>query len=243
MSAVTVKSRPCSGGIEAAKIKVDVKRAQGNDARSLSRIKRIEKGYRIVYTPPSDLPPEFKNNTRVAVFVGAPESGLTILEFRPAGASAEWIAPVQANLVVFALGPQGLDEKRVNTLITKDEELISSLADYADQTVEIEDTVETLTALDEEEDLDTDAFGTRLDRANPSEQALYTLLRAINPTLMSNNPLGAGKRMGPQSLMNKASVGFFENAGGLFPGGGALSEIKPWLLPDTDFRGLCPTQR
>lgn len=122
--------------------------------------------------------------------------------------------PFRVGLAVFIMGPQGLDEKRVSTLVMRDEELIGALADYAEQTRDIEDTVETLTVLEDEEDMESDDPLTRLDRGSPMEQALSSLLKALNPTLMANNPLGMGKRMGPQTLMNKASVGFFENAGG-----------------------------
>lgn len=235
---VTVKSRPCSGGVEAAKIRMEVRRPEGGDARSLARIKRIEKGSKITYRP-IDLPADLKTNARVALVLGsAAENGstnLTVLEFKPAGISGDWIAPFRPTMAIFVLGPQGLDEKRLTTLVSKDEDLLGALADYADQTDEIEDTVELLTALEESEDAESDDTP-RLDRTNPTEQALYTLLRAVNPSLMANNPLGQGKRVGPVTLMNKATVGFFDNAGGIFWGGGALSELKPMLMPDTDFR-------
>jgi hypothetical protein len=235
---VTVKTRPCTGGVEAAKIRVDVRRPQGGDTRSLSRIKRIEKGSTILYKP-VDLPPDMKKDAKVALVLSSAESassGLTILDFQPAASPAEWKIPFRVDLAVFVLGPQGLDEKRVNTLVTKNDELISALADYASQTTEIEDTVDTLTAMSGEEEADIEDAAARLDRSNPTNQALYTLLRALNTTMLANNPMGGGKSVGPVTLMNKASAGFFENAGGLFPGGGALSEVKPWLFPDTDFR-------
>ncbi|MBV6431165.1 MAG: hypothetical protein IANPNBLG_01294 [Bryobacteraceae bacterium] len=235
---VTVKTRACTGGVEAAKIRVDVRRPQGGDTRSLSRIKRIEKGSVILYKP-VDLPADLKKDAKVALVLSSAESassGLTIFEFQPAASPAEWKIPFRVDLAVFVLGPQGLDEKRVNTLVTKNDELISALADYADQTTEIEDTVDTLTSISEEDELDIEDAAARLDRGNPTSQALYTLLRALNNTVLANNPMGGGKSVGPVTLMNKASAGFFENAGGLFPGGGALSEIKPWLFPDTDFR-------
>jgi len=235
---VTVKTRPCTGGVEVAKIRVDVRRPQGGDTRSLSRIKRIEKGSAILYKP-VDLPPDLKKDAKVALVLSSAESasaGLTIFDFQPAASPAEWKVPFRVDLAVFVLGPQGLDEKRVNTLVTRNDELISALADYANQTTEIEDTVDTLTSMSEEDEPDIEDAAARLDRSNPTNQALYTLLRALNTTMLANNPMGGGKSVGPVTLMNKASVGFFENAGGLFPGGGALSEIKPWLFPDTDFR-------
>jgi hypothetical protein len=239
--AVTVKSRPCSGGVEAARLQVDVVRAAGGEARSLSRIKLLDKGSKVIYKPVS-LPQELKNNAKVALIVGPAEgekdvpSTMNILEFKPAAGTAEWVAPFRVGLAVFVMGPQGLDEKRITNLVMRDEELISALADYAEQTREIEDTVEALTALEDDDDGEFAEAASRLDRGNPTEQALYTLLRALNPTLLANNPFGGGKRIGPVTMANKATVGFFENAGALFPGGGALNEIKPLLFPDSDFR-------
>ncbi|MBL8228891.1 MAG: hypothetical protein JNL98_10455 [Bryobacterales bacterium] len=239
--AVTVKSRPCSGGVEAARLQVDIVRPAGGEPRSLSRIKLLDKGSKVMYKPVG-LPAELRNNAKVALIVGPAEgekdvpSTMNILDFKPAASTAEWTVPFRVGLAVFVMGPQGLDEKRVTNLVMRDEELIGALADYAEQTREIEDTVEALTALEEEDDVEYAEAALRLDRGNPTEQALFTLLRALNPTLLANNPLGGGKRMGPVTMANKATVGFFENAGALFPGGGALNEIKPLLFPDTDFR-------
>lgn len=237
--AVTPARRPCVGGFEAARFRLDVVRPDRDKPLTLSRIKILPSGYKVRYTP-IDIPVDAKKDAKVTLAVsavttdGGPPSSLTILEMKPAGLTAEWTIPFRTGLVVFAFGPQGLDEKRMNTVVGKDDTLVSALADYASETSEIEDTIRGLTAMEDEEDADL----TDLNRAptTPTEQALYTILRALNPSTSSYNPLGAGRRVGPQTLMNKASVGFFENAGGLFPGGGALGEIKPLLFPDTDFR-------
>jgi hypothetical protein len=237
--AATVNTKPCTGGIEAARIRVDVIRSGGGEPRSLSRIKRVEKGSRITYEP-IILPPDVKNNAKVTLVVGPSEVpageqfALDMLEFKPAAVSAEWIAPYRLGLAVLALGPQGLDEKRVSNLVTRDEELISTLADYAEQTSQIEEIVETLTAMNEDGVWDDDEEHYRLDRGNPTEQALYAILRSLNP--IASNPLSGGKRVGPVTLANKAAVGFFDNAGGIIPGGGGLSEVKLLLFPDTEFR-------
>src|SRR5262249_45585265 len=154
---------------------------------------------------------------------GDTPSSLTIMEFKPAGIYGEWGVPVRVGLAGLALGPQGLDEKRVTDLVAKDQELIPSLADYSEQTADIGHTVDTLTPMEDTLDED-EPIEPHLNRADPTNQALSALLRTLNLTLLANNPLGAGKRAGPVTLMNKASVGFFENAGGLFPGGGALGE-------------------
>lgn len=237
-SAVTVKTRPCTGGTEAARIRMEVRRPDGGDLRSLARIKRIEKGSRILYKG-IDMPQDLKNNARVTLAVSPAEEGanasLTLLEFKPAAIATEWVIPFRTSMVVFVMGPQGLDEKRVTTMVTRDQDLLAALADYADQTEEIEATVALLSEMDEDEEQDGDAV-LRLNRADPGDRAAFAVLRAMNTSMMAANPMGAGKRQGPVTMMNKATVGFFENAGALFPGGGALNEIKPFFFPDTDFR-------
>lgn len=241
VSAVSIKSRPCSGGSEAAKIRLEASKPSGGEPRSLSRLKRIEPGMKVVYRP-IELPADVKDKAKV-VLIAQPvepsagnESALRVLSFHPAGLTAEWTLPFRASLIVFALGPQGLDEKRVNNLVAKDDELIAALADYADLTAEIEATVAALTAMEAGEGPDAEPEGSILDLSDPTDQALFALLRALNPSLMAGNPLGAGRRVGPVTLASKAAVGFFDNAGGIVPGGGALSEVKSWLFPDTEFR-------
>jgi hypothetical protein len=38
--------------------------------------------------------------------------------------------------------------------------------------------------------------------------------------------------------MGKGADAFFQNAGGIMPGGGILPEVKNWLMPDTEFRAV-----
>jgi hypothetical protein len=121
-------------------------------------------------------------------------------------------------------------------LVSGQGELVSELAGYAEQTAEIEDTIETLTAMEEDQQQD-DQFA-RLAYGTPSEQALYALVRAVNPAASGFNPLGAGRRVGPTTTKGRAVNAFFENAGDFVPGGGALPLLKGWLFPDNEFRSV-----
>ena len=85
--AVTVKSRPCAGGVEAAKIRVEVIRPQGGDPRSLQHIKRIEKGSRIVYKP-VDLPQDVKTTHSTAARPAAAQSHGPVSPVIPANSTA-----------------------------------------------------------------------------------------------------------------------------------------------------------
>src|SRR5262249_56530725 len=113
--------------------------------------------------------------------------------------------------------------------------LTNALADYADQTAELEAGLQL--AREMEQDAVDDAQ--RPPRpVTPAEQAIFSLVRALNPAVSSYDPLGAGRRAGPATMTGTRMDAFFENAGGLFPGGGALPMIKQFLMPDTEFRSV-----
>jgi len=203
---------------------------------ALRRLNNVPAGARIRYQP-QQLPAELGKDARLALVVvpKAADGQLTVLEPRSVVASTDWQAPFDARVVMVVFAPQGLDEKRLTNLVTRDKNLVAALADYADQTADLETGLEALSDLDD--DLDDDS--TKPVRAStPAEQALFALVRALNPAVSSYNPLGAGRRTGSATMMGKGAEAFFENAGGLVPGGGILPEVKSWLMPDTEFRAV-----
>ena len=229
-------SRSCIGSIPVVTFQIRITPPDGGAALPIRVVNTIAKGSKIACTPVK-LPADLKKNGRLTLVVAPPGSAsgnaVTVLEPRPIDGPTEWTMPFQVGLVVLVYGPQGLDEKRVNNLVSKDDDLVSELATYADQTEDLEDTIDALSALEEEGAEDADA---PTSRGTPSDQVLFALSRALNPVMAAYNPLGAGKRAGPATIMGKASDMFFENAGGFVPGGGALPIVKTWLMPDTEFR-------
>jgi hypothetical protein len=221
-------SRPCPGAVAAGSFHLRVQPPTGGDALPLRQVNALGSGYRITYQP-TRLPPEVKKDAKVAVVLIPPgDAQATVLGLQSAAGTAEWIVPFRTGVVAFLLGPQGLDDRRITSLVTKDQELIAQLADYAQQTAELEGAIDSLDAMDQQE-LPEEASG-------PAEQAIFTLLRALNPVVAAYNPLGAGRRIAPVTLAGRAAGGFFENAGGIVPGGEALGAVKGWLFPDTQFR-------
>ena len=91
--AVSSKERACTGGVEAARIRVDVRRPSSLEIRSLAHVKTIEANSKIIYTP-ADLPDDLKKNAKVALALvpveGGNDAALSILEYKPAASVAEW---------------------------------------------------------------------------------------------------------------------------------------------------------
>lgn len=229
--------RDCIGSVPIATFQIRVSPGTGAAPLPLRLVNTIAKGYKIACTPVR-LPADLRKSAKIALVVAPPSTasgqGVTVLDPRGLDGPAEWSMPFQAGLILLVFGPQGLDEKRVANLVSKDDDLVAELATYADQTEDLEDTIDALAAAEDTGDDDDSAAVTA--RAAPGDQVLYALTRALNPVMAANNPLGAGKRAGPATLKGKAADAFFDNAGGFVPGGGALPVVKTWLMPDTEFR-------
>lgn len=205
----------------------------------MRRLNNLPRGYRVRYQPgrlPADVDPKDAAMTLVLV-PKTDNDQVTVLQPGPATSLSQWLVPFDTRIVLFVYAPQGLDEKRLTNLVTRDQTLVSALADYADQTADLEASMAALSQIgsDEEDDLLPARAST------PTEQALLSLVRALNPAVSSFDPLGAGRRAGPTTLMGRGADAFFNNAGGIVPGGGILPTVKGWLMPDTEFRSVYGT--
>jgi hypothetical protein len=232
--------RACSGGVSTGAFRIKVKTPTGGDPLPIRRMNIIPANSKLLYEP-LQMPENLKKNGRIALVIVPADaeqraaSGASVLEAHDANANGEWTVPYRAGVVLLVFGPQGLDEKRLTNLVTKDEDLLDDLARFAQQTVDLEASLEQVNSLDDE---DVDDDPSRPGRATPVEQALFTLTRALNPSSAFFNPLGAGKSIGPTTRSTWAASTFFDNAGGLFPGSGALGMVRQWLMPDSEFRAV-----
>jgi hypothetical protein len=238
LPAVTT-TRSCAATVTVGSFRLRVKQSVSTDPLPIRRVNVIPAGAKFLYEP-LQLPADLKKSGKLTLVLVPADAeqraaaGATVLEPRPADGATEWSAPYRVGTVLLVFGPQGLDEKRVTNLVTRDEDLMADLARYARQTVELEDTIEALTLLEQEEE--TEDPSRQLTRGTPVEQALMTLTRAMNPSAAFYNPLGPGQRVGPQTRMGWATATFFDNSMGLFPGSGALGMARSWLMPDSEFR-------
>ena len=234
--------RGCVGGFAVTTVRLTVALPVGSapgaaaNYLALRRLNNVPSGARIRYQP-KQLPADLGKDPRIALVMvpKTSDAQFTVLEPRSVIASTDWQAPFDARIVLVVFAPQGLDEKRLANLITRDRNLVTALADYADQTADLEAGLDAVSDLDDDADDDLQ----KPARANtPAEQALYALVRSLNPAISAYNPLGTGRRMGSATLMGKGAETFFENAGGFVPGGGILPEAKTFLMPDTEFRSV-----
>lgn len=237
MAAMAAVPRSCVGSVAIASFRLTAGPARGGAqaAVPIRQLNNLPAGYRVQYQP-VDLPGDLSKDAQLTlVLVPKSNNGqVTVLEPRPAASATEWQMPLDARVVLLVVAPQGLDQKRLTNLVTRDDTLVQALADYADQTEDLENTLEALSDLAD----DSDDLSSQPPRATtPTEQALLALVRALNPAASSFDPLGAGRLAGPSTLMGKGVDTFFKNAGGFVPGGGILPEVKSWLMPDTEFRG------
>ena len=194
----------------------------------------LNKDYKILYKP-VNLPADIKKEARVTIVYmeSGSDASMTVTDMNAATSPAEWTLPTRTRVVVFAFGPQGLDEKKVTNLVTKDKRLISQISQYADQTSQTEDNLELLSLMETDDDDPT----VELLRTNPTDRMLAALVRTLSGTNYGLDATGA-RRAPLVSMKDKAMDGFFANAGGLFPGAGMLPEVKGWIWPETDFRSV-----
>src|SRR5215469_10295120 len=228
----------CVGSLAVTSFRLSVRPAGNNgpDWIPIHHLNNLGNSYRLSYQP-IDLPANLGKDAKLALVMvpKAKDGQVTVLEPRLAASSTEWTSPFSASTVLVVFAPQGLDEKRLTNLVMRDENMVAALADYADQTAELEAGLQLARELEDQADED---LAKPPRPMTPAEQAIVALVRALNPSVSSYDPLGLGRKAGPATLTGKGMDAFFENAGGLFPGGGALPMVKQWLMPDTEFRSV-----
>src|SRR5579871_1567975 len=119
-------TRGCVGSVSVASFRLSVRpSAAGAVAIPLRHANNLPSGYRISYQP-LDLPADLKANAKLTLVMvpKANDGQLTVLEPRGAGVSTEWTAPLAPQVAVVVFAPQGLDEKRLTNLVTRDENLV-----------------------------------------------------------------------------------------------------------------------
>lgn len=234
--ALRAQAAECVGSAAITTFRLSASPATGGSSvwMPIRQINNLPSGYRVRYQPGA-VPPDMSKDGAVALVL-VPKTGdgqMQVLQPGPAATTTEWTVPFDTSVVLLVFAPQGFEEKRLTNIVSRDPALISALAEYADQTNDLEATLEALAQLDD----DTEAALEPGRASTPTELALLALVRALNPAVSSYDPLGAGRRAGPTSVMGRGANMFFENAGG-FPGAEVLPAAKQFLLPDAEFRSV-----
>jgi hypothetical protein len=138
--------------------------------------------------------------------------------------------------VVF--GPHGIDTKKVASLVQKHPEIVTKLADYAEQTTRVEALVQ---ALSEYEHSAPDSkslqsvlqgfssqYGVQIPvrGSKSSSQQALSLVRALAPAVAANDPIPSRSDMVPQtgSLAGSVATTYFGAPVALAIGGATLVE-------------------
>lgn len=260
----------CPSGAPVATFQLSVTRGpesvRGRTTLPVERVNQLQPWERLVYQP-VHLPAAFKKTAKIALILApavAPAGNaeksapgeaprLKVLEPQPADEPAEWDVPFRTAVVALVFGPQGINERKMASLVNKDKELISQLADYAEQTTEVGSLIDKLSSPEQGAEAakslsaalsgvagQSGSAPSKLDMGAPTEKQVGALLRTLNPTLGSYDPLaGQSSARMQQSAGLAASVAgmFFGSPVGLALGSAALVEnLRGMLFPDTDFR-------
>ena len=247
--------RICAGSTAVGSFRLSVVPPISASALPLRSINALRSGCKIVYEPLQVAAADSeKAEVTLLLVTSAQEAEETIeaLNVQPASQRAEWVVSRPTAIVALILGPQGLDVKKVSSLVSKNRELVPQLADYAEQTANVELLVEGLTNPDKSSgntNLNAALVGfssrygvatPKLDGNAPTEQQAQLLLTALMPALSTYDPLATQKsQVVQQSVGLAAAVAglFFGSPVGLAAGGAAMFQnMRTLMFPDTDFR-------
>jgi hypothetical protein len=224
--------------------------------RSLQTLNQLLPGYHIRYHPESIKGPN-KKKARISVVLvpsdkGSAKGKIIVLDPRPADQDADWTATTQTAIAALIFGPEGLDKGKVASLLKRNDELVGQLADYAQKTQQTEALIQAITQ--EQQTLDTGqsvnaavvSFANqypgapRLDRTQPVDAQMATLLHGLNPALSSYDPLAPDPtQRAAQSASIAAAVAglFFGTEVGLGASAGALLlNMHSLFFPRTELR-------
>jgi hypothetical protein len=241
---------PCPAGMPLGAIQLALKRADPTSL-PINRINRIEEGDEILYAPV--LKPNEKRGGSVALVLvsSRPDHDFVILESKDADKPAQWKAPFQASLAVYVYGPSGLSTRKLKGFLSKDQELIAQLADYAEKTAQTEAVLQAIATYDtagHTESLGAALQGfagqygisNKIDRNAPMNEQTLAALRTLNPALSAYDPISPS---GAQRLSQTAGLAatvagmFLGSTVGLAAGSTAMAlNLKTLMFPDTDFR-------
>jgi hypothetical protein len=216
----------------------------------LKSVAEIRGGARLIWNPMRLFPPPSLKAEVAAVLVPASDGDLILtLDPRKAGTRTEWQLPERPQVIALIYGPQGLSEGKIKSLVTHNRELLKQLADYAEQSSQVETLVQDLSNAEQSgagpvavfQGISTKYGVTpqKLNSTPSSDQQAALLLKAVLPSTSAYDPMAAQSSQVQQSVGLAASVAglFFGNPVALAAGGAALfSNLKMAMFPNTEFR-------
>ncbi|MCC6860465.1 MAG: hypothetical protein IT158_18000 [Bryobacterales bacterium] len=246
--------RACVGSLPVGTFRITVTRADGGTARPIRLLNRLMPGYKLRYEPVK-LPARTENGARVAVALMPADNSddIVVLDPQPALKPAEWSVPHSASVIAVVFGPTGLDAKKVDKLAERQRDLLPQLADYAEQTAQVETLIETLSAWEDaptgSQNLEAALSGfsaqygvsvPKVDPKAPTNQQAAALMRGLLPALSSYDPLAPQRTSVMQQsagLAATVATMFWGSPVGLASGGAAmLQNMRTMMFPGTELR-------
>ena len=108
----------------------------GSEPLPLHTIDRLQEGDTLLYRPLLHAGEERKGEVvivLVPVNKTAAREKLAILDAKPANSPQQWKVPWRVAVVAYVYGPSGLNVKKVKDFLSRDDDLVAQLADYADR--------------------------------------------------------------------------------------------------------------
>jgi len=242
---------PAGGPIGSVELRVASPHT-GNEPLPLRTINRLEEGDTLLYRPLLRSGEERKGEVAIVLVPAnktAPLGKLAILDPKPADRPQQWKVPWRVAVVAYVYGPSGLNAKKVKDFLSRDDDLVAQLADYAEKTAQTEALIAALSApagsaLNVQSALQafSSQYGvnTQLDRNAPTNQQALSIFRAVNPSIASYDPLSpqASQPLGQAAgLATTVATLFFGSPVGLAAGGTAmLLELRSIAFPGAQFR-------
>ncbi len=243
----------CPAGAPIGNVDLRVRHSRGGSPLPLKTINRLEEGDSILYRPILRASETRKGEVSIVLIPAVREPDqdhLTVLPPKPANQPAEWQIPSKSSVAAFVYGPAGLNRNKVKTFLSKDDELVAQLADYAEKTQQTEALIQALSSDASSGETVNAAFrgfasqygmSTSINRTQPTDQQMVLALRTLNPAVAGYDPISStdsSQRFGQTaSLATSVAALFFGSPVGLAAGGTAmLMEMRSMAFPNTVFR-------
>jgi len=239
----------CTGSATLGTFQLSIRPFSQGAPLPLKSVAAVPAGSRLIWNPTHlRLPPS--NHAEVAaVLVPASGGVLVTLEPRKASQPTEWQLLQRPLVIALVYGPQGLSEGKLQALVTRNQDLLRQLADYAEETSQVESLVQELADAEQSRAGADSAlkgvsaqYGAGAQKLNPNastDQQAALLLKALIPAANNYDPLAVQSSQVQQTGGIAAAVAglFFGNEVALVAGGAALfSNLKTVLFPNTEFR-------
>ncbi len=240
--------RGCLGSLPVGTFRLRVAPAGGGQPLPVRLLNVLRAGQKLQYQPVSF--PTAKDSARIAVVLApaAPTGEVVFLEPRKAASATEWTLPTDAAVVGLIFGPQGLQVRKIQQLVVKNQDILPELADYAEQSSKVEGLVTALASSESGGGLDAALSGfsaqygvavPKLDTHASTDQQASVLLRALLPAINGYDPLSPRQAVMQQSAGLAASVAgmFFGSSVGLAAGGASMvRNLRSLMFPGMEFR-------